>query len=162
MKVVRYIDDNLEKILVILLLGAMSLIIGFQVFMRYIMKASLSWSEEVARYMFIWLTYIGISYGVKTNRHIKVDAAMYIFPKGLRKYVAILGNLLFLAFALIIVKNSIATSGKILSLGQASPAVGIPMGFVYMAPLVGFAIVVLRLLQSIFYEIKSVKGDETK
>jgi TRAP-type C4-dicarboxylate transport system permease small subunit len=162
MKVLRFVDDNLEKILVIFLLGAMSLIIGYQVVMRYVMRASLSWSEEVARYMFIWLTYIGISYGVKTNRHIKVDAAMYIFPKKTRKYVIILGNILFLGFALLITKNSASVSAKILSLGQASPAVGVPMGFVYMAPLVGFAMVSFRLVQSIYFEIKSLKGDETK
>ncbi|RQD70740.1 MAG: TRAP transporter small permease [Tindallia sp. MSAO_Bac2] len=158
MKIAKYLNENLERILVIILLGAMSIIIGSQVFMRYIMRASLSWSEEIARYMFVWLTYIGISYGVKTNRHIKVDAAMFAFPIKTRKYVKIFGNLIFLIFAGIIVWNSVNVSARILSLGQKSPAIGIPMGFIYMAPLFGFILVGIRLIQSIYNDILILKG----
>ncbi|HHZ03064.1 MAG TPA: TRAP transporter small permease [Tissierellia bacterium] len=165
MNFIKYLDENLEKIFVVILLGTASVIIGIQVFMRYVLESSLSWSEEIARYMFVWLTYIGISYGVKADRHIKVDAAMYLFPKKFRKYVSIIGDILFFAFAAIIVVNSIGTSASIFKSGQSSPAVGIPMGILYLAPLFGFAMVCLRLVQSIIRQLKSddeesMKGDE--
>ncbi|HCX61859.1 TRAP transporter small permease [Sedimentibacter sp.] len=160
MKILKFIDDNLEKIILVILLGATSVVIGLQVFMRYVLQSSLSWSEEIARYMFVWLTYIGISYGVKADRHIKVDAAMYMFPKNIRKYVALIGDILFLAFAIIIVVTSYGVSGKIIMSGQTSPAVGLPMGLVYLAPFVGFAMVSLRLVQNIIKHITLLKGED--
>lgn len=161
MKVIRFLDENLEKGLVFFLLAAMSIIISLQVFMRYVVHSSLPWSEEVARYMFIWLVYIGISYGVKTRRHIRVDAAMYIFPKMMRKYITIIGQVLFLIFALVIVKNSIEVSGQIFELSQTSPAIGLPMGYVYLAPLIGFVLVSVRLIQNLYFDIKSITKGET-
>ena len=69
MKVIRWIDNNIERVLCVTLLALMSIIIVVQVFFRYVLQNSLQWSEEIARYMFIWLIYIGISYGVKTDKH---------------------------------------------------------------------------------------------
>lgn len=74
MKVLRFLDENIEKILCVVLLAAMSILIVVQVFFRYALNNSLSWTEELSRYMFIWLIYIGISYGVKMDKHICVDA----------------------------------------------------------------------------------------
>ena len=54
MKIIRWLDDNLEEALLIALLVTMTLLMGLQVFSRYILNASLSWSEELTRYLFIW------------------------------------------------------------------------------------------------------------
>lgn len=54
MKIIRWLDDNLEEALLIALLVMMTLLMGLQVFSRYILNASLSWSEELTRYLFIW------------------------------------------------------------------------------------------------------------
>ena len=53
----KKIDEHLEDILLVTLLSLMSLIIFVQVIMRYLMRNSLSWSEELARYLFIWSIY---------------------------------------------------------------------------------------------------------
>lgn len=159
MKVIRYLDNNMEKILVAVILMAMSVIIGIQVFMRYVMSASLSWSEEIARYLFIWLVYIGISYGVKTRRHIKVDAAMYLFPYKLRPYVSMLGDVCFLIFAILIVFTSYDVTMSVFATGQNSPAMQIPMGYVYIAPLIGFIMVAFRLVQRLIHRYKEIQAD---
>ena len=79
-KALRFLDNNLEKIICVTCLALMSVIIVAQVFFRYVLKNSISWSEEIARYLFIWLIYIGISYGVKMDRHISVDAVCAMLP----------------------------------------------------------------------------------
>ena len=53
-KFIHVIDESLEEILMVLMLAAMTLIMGCQVFSRYILGVSLSWSEEITRYLFIW------------------------------------------------------------------------------------------------------------
>lgn len=156
----KYIDKYIEEIILVVLLALMSIIIGVQVFMRYVLKASLSWSEEIARYMFVWIVYIGISYGVKAGRHIKVDAALMLFSSKIKNYICLLSDLIFMFFAVTIVIYGIKTADKIFTLGQNSPAIGMPMGFLYLAPVVGFALVSFRLVQNILVRINSIKKGE--
>ena len=52
-KVIHWLDENLEECILILLLIGMTLIMGIQVFSRYVLGMSLSWSEELTRYLFI-------------------------------------------------------------------------------------------------------------
>ena len=103
MKLLKWLDDKLERNICIVLLTGMTLLIFIQVIMRYIFNNSLSWSEELARYFFIWLIYFGISYGAKIRKHLKIEAFLFFFPKKLRVYVEILGDTLFLAFSVFVI-----------------------------------------------------------
>lgn len=154
MKFLRFLDDNAERICLVALLGTMSVVIGFQVIMRYAFQASLSWSEELARYLFIWMIYIGISYGVKLDRHIKVDAFLMLLPVAWRHYVKIGANLLFLGFSAMIIYQAFGVRGMIAELGQESPAIGIPLQWVYTAVPAGFSLVIVRLVQSLIRQIR--------
>lgn len=156
-RILKFLDDHLEEAILVVLLGSMSIIIGIQVFMRYVMQASLSWSEEIARYLFIWLAYIGISYGVKLNKHIKVEAFIMLLPKSAKKYATLLSDLIFLMFSIIIIFKGIETSSRILKIGQFSPALGIPMGLIYLAAPVGFSLASVRLIQKIVRDIRNMK-----
>ena len=62
-KVIRWLDDYLEEVLLVAALAAMAVIMGVQVFCRYVLGASLSWSEELTRYIFIWAGFLSISFG---------------------------------------------------------------------------------------------------
>ena len=53
-RVFHWLDENLEEFLLVIGLIAMTLIMGIQVFCRYVLGMSLSWSEELTRYIFIW------------------------------------------------------------------------------------------------------------
>ena len=161
MSILKFLDDKLEMSICVLLMSALALILGTQVFMRYVMHASLGWSEELSRYIFVWLVFMGISYGARMMRHIKIDAGLYCFPKALRPYVVILGELLFLAFALTVIYLDWQLVKKQMMIGQLSPAMRIPMWLVYSAPLVGFSLTSIRLVQSITYYIKNI-GKETQ
>ncbi len=156
-----FVDKNFEKIICVILISVISLVLGFQVFMRYVMQASLGWSEELARYCFVWLVFMAISFGAREMRHIKIDAGLFCFPKFMRKYVVIFGETLFLVFSVWIAYLSIGLVEKQIMIEQLSPAMRIPMWVVYSAPLVGFSLTSLRVLQSIFYEIKHRNDPET-
>jgi len=155
----KFIDNHLEEIFMVFLLSLMSILIGAQVFMRYVMNDSLTWTEELARYAFIWATYIGVACGVKRNAHICVEAVVIKLPALYRHYATIVAQLLFIVFALMVMKEGYALTLKILSFGQKSSALGIPMGWVYLAPTVGFGLVLIRLAQHIITEIKAIRSD---
>lgn len=124
MKVLKFLDENLEKMLCVIFLALMSIIIVLQVFFRYVLNNSLSWSEELARYLFIWMIYIGISYGVKMDKHICVDAVYTFMPKSIKRGYAIVAYVLFLIFAVAIVYYGIVVVGMQISSGQVSPCYG--------------------------------------
>ena len=155
MKALRFLDENIEKMLCVIALALMSAVIVAQVFCRYVLNSSLSWSEELARYLFIWMIYIGISYGVKLDKHICVDAVYTFAPKGIKRYYAIVGYLLVLLFAVAMVYYGVLVVGMQISSGQVSPAMGVPMQYVYAAPVVGFVLTAIRLVQKVIEAIRA-------
>ena len=159
MKVLRFLDENLEKMICVFCLALMSVIIVMQVFCRYVLNNSLSWSEELARYLFVWMIYIGISYGVKMDKHICVDAVYAFMPKGVKKWYAIVAYVLFLLFAVAVVYYGILVVGMQISSGQVSPAMGLPMQYVYAAPTVGMILTSIRLIQKIVEALRATEWE---
>lgn len=153
----KKIDEHLEDIMLVALLAAMSLLIFVQVIMRYVFNNSLSWSEELARYMFVWMVYLAIGYAAKERKHIKIDAALWIFPKKIRPYIQMIGDLIVLVFSAFIIKTSFEYFLRIGMLGQKSAALGMPMQLVYIAPFIGFLLMFYRTVQTLVRRAKYLK-----
>lgn len=156
----KYLDEHFEESLVVLMMAAMSIIIGLQIFMRYVMGASLSWSEELARYLFIWATYLGVAYGVRKDAHIRVSMVTDLMSRRNVAYIRILTHVIFGAFAVFVMYQGWIMVEKTFRFGQKSASLGIPMGFVYLAPLSGFALTVLRLMQAIWFDLRAASSSE--
>ena len=80
-KIVNWLDENLEEFLLGISLAAMAVIMGIQVVARYLFGASLSWSEELTRYIFIWAAFLSVSYCTKKCISIKIEQFVAFFPK---------------------------------------------------------------------------------
>lgn len=152
-KILEFMDKYLEETLCVTLMSIMTIIIFIQVIMRYVFHNSLSWSEELARYCFIWLIYIGIAYGCKCMKHIKIDAALKLFPDKIKPYVVIIGELLVIVFAAYIVVTGLELTYKQWLFGKTSPALGLPLQYINLAPVVGFALVIIRQIQAVWYRV---------
>ncbi len=157
-----FLNKNLEAYLCCIMMFALSIILIVQVFFRYCLGQSLTWSEELARYLFVWLVYLGIPYGCQMMRHIKIDAGLMLFPKTCRKYVILIGEISFLVLAIVVTYYSWMFVIKQYKFGLVSPAMGIPLWVIYSAPLVGFVLASLRQIQVIIYRLKhfDVQGED--
>lgn len=153
----KKIWDNLEEFMIIPLIFAMSIIIFIQVIMRYVFENSLTWSEELARYLFVWLVYFSVSFTARRQKHIRIDAAINLYPKKMRPYIEILSEIIVLAFSIFIAVTGVTVYHKITWSGQMSPAIGLPMQFVYAAPMVGMALTSIRQIQCILQKVKALK-----
>ena len=147
------IETFLMAAFTVALVGA----IFIEVVCRYLLFISTAWSEELARYLFIWMVYLAIGYAAKQRKHIKIDAALWLFPQRIRPYICIVGDIVVLLFSAFIIKTSYELFMKIAMLGQKSAAMGIPMQFVYMAPFVGFVLTFYRTLQTIWLRVKCLR-----
>ena len=157
MKVLRFLDEHGEEYLCIILIVLMSLVIGLQVVMRYIFQSSLSWSEELARYMCIWLVFIGSSYAARKGRHICVSALYDALPPKPALMLAIISDLVFLGFALVLTRYGFDVLTRIIKVAQDSPAMGVPMWMVYSALPIGFLLICVRLIQGLCLQIRKAR-----
>ncbi|MBC7147600.1 MAG: TRAP transporter small permease [Thioclava marina] len=154
----KLIDEHFEEAIIVVLVSAMSLLVGVQIFMRYVMSASLSWSEELARYLFIWATYLGVAFAVRRDAHIRVSMLVSILPPGLALAIRILTHLIFAGFAAFVMYEGWLMVERTFRFGQTSASLGIPMGYVYLAPVTGFALTLLRLAQAAVLDLRRLRG----
>ncbi len=160
MRFLKLLDEKFEASICIVLISVMTLLIFIQVIMRYFVGSSLAWSEELARYLFIWLIYLGIPYAARKMKHVKIEATLSLFPKSIRHHIVTVGDILFLVFCLVITVTSYSLVMKQMASGQYSPAMHLPMWIVYLAPCVGFALTSFRQVQVIIYRIKTPKEEQ--
>lgn len=159
MNIIRWFDRHIEELLLTILSTVMVTVIFVQVVMRQL-DNSLSWSEELARFCFIWLIYIGISYGVKKQRHIKVDVILVLLNQKGKVIVNVISTILFMAFAVFVIIYGFEIANKLLGFGQTSPALQIPMGLVYLSAPIGMGLTLIRLIQNLIKHIRVLQGKE--
>lgn len=159
MKVIRFIDEKLEEYFLMSTLTVTVALIFLQVIMRYVFKNSLSWSEELARYIFLWQAWVSTSYAVKKSKHIRVEIINKYFSKEGRKALELFVLATWAAFSFFFSYKSYNLTISIFKLKQLSPAIGIPMGYVYASVPVGCLLMGIRLLQEIYSIIKGDKDD---
>ena len=156
----KIVDEHFEEAIVVALMAMMSALIGVQIFMRYVMGASLSWSEELARYFFIWATYVGIAYAVRKDAHIRVTMASDLLSAKGQVFLRILSHIIFGAFAIFVMYQGWFMVEKTFRFGQKSASLGMPMGIIYLAPFTGFLLVVVRLIQAVVIDLRAAgQGD---
>jgi TRAP-type C4-dicarboxylate transport system permease small subunit len=136
--------DKIEEILLITGLALMGLSVALQIFMRYVFNMPLVWSEEFARYIFVWISFIGAGYGVRQGAHISMEYFFNKFSPRIRKVVAISMNILSIAAFAYLIPTAIK-----FTLDQhliASSAMDIPMSWLFAAVPIGCALVCFRLI----------------
>lgn len=155
-----FIDEYLEEFIMVVLLIAMSVIMGIQIFCRYILGASLSWSEEITRYLFIWSAFFSVSLCTKKCISIKIDQFIRNLKprkKGLMKVLNLTVEFVFFVYLVPYAYRYLLST---IESGQVSPACGIPMYYVQSAPLVCFTLCAIRILERWFLEWHNVIHEE--
>lgn len=109
----------------------MTIMIFLQVIFRYVLGEALAFSEELARYMFVWSVAMGTSLALRKNAHIGVEVFVERLPARYRDPAKIAGTLLNLLFFGLLVWYGFIMVG--LTMDQESPALLLPMGYVYLA-----------------------------
>ncbi len=156
MKVLKWLHDNLKELLLILLLICMVLIMGIQVFARYVMNQSLSWSEELTQYMFVWATFISVSYCVKKRISIKIEQLINSLTDPGRTWLRLMRHTLVFIFCFIMLPYCVTYVQQSIQFSATSAALKIPMCYIQSAPLVGFSLLTIRVAQAWWREAKNV------
>lgn len=150
--------NKIENFIIMVALAAMGVVLAYQVFMRYVVNRPVIWSEELARYLFVWFTYIGASYGVKRKAHIRLEFLHKQLSNKAQAIINILSNLIMIAVFLYLVPSGIDAVKYQHQL--LSSAMGIPLSFIFIAVPIGLVLVSIRLFLDMLLEFKKLKGGE--
>ncbi|WP_405329038.1 TRAP transporter small permease [Leeuwenhoekiella sp. LLG6367-2.1] len=144
----RALDKILGSILVFLM-ASIVIAVLWQVFSRYVLQAASSFTEEIARYLLIWIGILGAAYASGQQEHLAINILPpKLNPENrikLRIGINIL-IILFAFFALIIGGGNLVYVNY--ELGQYSAALGLPLGIVYMVlPISGVLIILYKSIE---------------
>lgn len=150
--------DKFEDYSVTFLYLVMIVVIFFQVFFRFVIKASLPWSEELARYVMAWAVFIGASIAAKEGAHIGIDTIVARLPKKLERFMRTFAMALSLLFSIILVYLAVLVIQFLMKTGQKTPAMMIPMWIAYFSVLFGAVLMSIRFCQATYLKFQEGRG----
>ena len=127
-KAERWILRGLEAVLVILLAGMVVMVFG-NVVLRYAFNSGLDLSEELSRYFFVWLTYIGAVVVMRENGHLGVDTLVGALGRQGRLICMIIGDVFILACCVMLLDGT--WKQHEINATAVAPVTGLSMGYVY-------------------------------
>lgn len=158
MKNLRKLWDNLELYICMVLVAVMVVDLIVQVFFRFVLNNPLTFSEELARWLYVWITCFGIGYATQRGLHIEMGFFFDMLPPAGKKYGQVIINLVCMAALLLILPTAIKAT--IMQNGIISNTMPVKLSVEYIALPIG---IVLAVVRSIEASIKILRApSETK
>ncbi len=156
----RYIDTReaallLLRLPVIAVFALLVLVVLFGVFMRYLFQAQPGWTEELARFLLIWLSMLGAALAYARRAHLGIDVLHQKLDPAAGRWLSVIGHVLVLAFALwVMALGGADVVQRTMATGQVAPALQIRKGFVYVVTPVSGAAFVLLAIEGIVLNLR--------
>jgi TRAP-type C4-dicarboxylate transport system permease small subunit len=136
----------------------MTAIVAWQVFCRYVLNDSPSWTEPGAVMLMSWFIFLGAAVGVRENNHMGFDVLLYVLPPSAKKWLRMISDVVVLAFGLGMVWYGGGLVG--LTWSTTLPALGISGGWDYVPVVAGGVLVSLFALERIVLRLRGEPIDE--
>lgn len=156
----RWLDENFENMFMVTGLLAITFFISWQVIYRYVITQFIDragaavWTEELSRYIFIWISYLAVSTAIRRRSSIRVDMVYDLLPPRWQRISWIVVETLFLCLTGVIAWYGWGQIERLLQFPQYTTAVRIPYLIPYLILPFGFGLMCLRLLESIYKQVK--------
>jgi TRAP-type C4-dicarboxylate transport system permease small subunit len=139
--------NRIEEYIGIFCLFVMLFAMTYQVVARFVFMTGNTWSEELSRYIYIWFTLITVSLAILHNAHIKIEAAMAVFPKRWRPKLVALGLVILIVYCLFVVFYGVKMIQRNIRMGNVSLGLQLPMWIVYSIVPISHVLMIIRSLQ---------------
>lgn len=135
----------------------MTCIVMWQVFVRFVLNWTNTWTEITAVMLMSWFIFLGAAVGVRENYHLGFDVLLYALPPGGKKYLRTISDLVVLAFAIGMIVYGIQLVK--LQWPARMPALGIPEGIRYLPLAGGGVLITLFALERLVLRLKGYDVD---
>jgi TRAP-type C4-dicarboxylate transport system permease small subunit len=143
----KILDRSLE-LLVTVVVAVLVADVLWQVFTRFILKSPSTWTEELATFMLIWVSLLGAAVALSRGAHLGIDYFVGKLSVKTRLYTEVFVFLCIAAFSFcVMILGGVDLVTSTLQLNQMSPALGVKVGYVYLAvPISGFFLVLYSVI----------------
>ena len=111
--------------------SVMCVVIFAQVITRYVLSFSLPWAEEIGRFLFLAISYLGISLGMKRQAHLRVDVILMYMPPAIKKFFEIISHIICALFFIFIVYEGSIMTMKVWRIEQLAISIPLPIWIVW-------------------------------
>ena len=156
----KVLDKNIEKWLLLVFYIMLVSTMAIEVFRREIFSYSSIWGEEIVRYSFIYLAWIGAAAAFRDRAHIRIDVIMHYLAPKWKSLLYMFGDLISLAVACIALYWSFETVLVSAKFGSVSHGLRISMVWFLCAIPIGFSLITIRLIQSLIHDFKAFRAGQ--
>lgn len=139
------IINGIEETVICLLLAAMTLLVFFEVVLRFGFSTGIMWAQEATLHLSAWMVLFGVSYGIKVGSHIGVDALVKIMPSKVRRIVSGLSIAACLFYCGLFTKGAWVYLAKMYKIGIELDDMPIPKWLAHSILLIGMVLMGIRL-----------------
>ncbi len=139
------IINGIEEAIIALLLAVMTLLVFFEVVLRFGFGTGLMWAQELTLHLSAWLVLFGVSYGIKVGSHIGVDALVKILPDMARRVVGGIAVAACLFYTGLFIKGSWVYLAKMQKIGIELDDMPVPKWVAHSILLIGMVLIAIRL-----------------
>lgn len=157
MKILKWLDKHFEHVILAVLLMILTVLSFGNVVMRYALKSGMSWSDEVCKYALVLSGFFSIPCWIRYNTGIKVDALTELLPETVKKVLLYATDLIMIVLLGTMAKGSAELVKTCMSVNQKSPALQIPMAYLYGMITAAFILSIFRYIQMMV--LKHVPAD---
>lgn len=158
----HWLDENFESIFLVIGMLAIIFLITWQVAYRYIFTKFTAGAstmvaaapEEIARYIFVWISYLAVPVAIKRRDLIRVDILYDKLPKRLQGMSWVIVDAAMLIWAGIITVQGVLQIEKFMRFSSATAVLHIPFWLLYMVLPVAFGLCILRTLQDVYKQVR--------
>ena len=151
------LDRNLERWALLIFYMMLVVTMAIEVIRREVFAYSSVWGEEIVRYSFIYLAWIGAAAAVRERAHIRIDVLMHYVGPRTKAALYIFGDLVMAAVAIVALYWSWETVLVSAKFGSVSAGLRVSMVWFLLAVPVGFGLMMLRLLQSFLRDLRALR-----
>ncbi len=150
------IVNRLVKVVTILFLSVMTAMVAVEVILRYGFGKSLYVTEELTRYLMVWVVFLASSLAIRDNSHISIELIPNLFRGRVRSGYNLIAQSFFLFFLIFLGVKGI--EALTFQMDQIIPSLEIPIFWFYLAIPVGSLLMILNLLPKIWEGLKTLFG----
>jgi TRAP-type transport system small permease protein len=148
-KLVNILNKFIKWILIILFF-LLVVVVFLQVLFRFVLEQPLAWTEELSRYLLVWITFLGAGYGMSIKAHPSIEVLFEKVGPSFKKVLNVVTTILIIFFFWQIIVTSFEVIER--SMVQTSPVLRIPMGLVYTVIPISSVLFVINLLFMVITE----------
>lgn len=155
MRIVIWLEKNLEFVLLGIFLAVLTSFSFLNVVLRYVFNQGIPWSDEVCRYAFVLSGFFSVPAWIRHSTGIRLEAFVVLLPKAVQKILGYLISAVMLAFFCVMLYGALDVIEGARRIGQLSPALRLPMVYLYRLVAAAFLLAIVRLVQVTILRIKS-------